>query len=225
MNKRAKTRLIGVTAIILLAVVALLASGVFSGNTAYYRTVPEIAEDRELVGERVKVGGIVVTGSWDQKQNPMTFVIRDEMDKDETGPELKIVYNGAVPATFGDGVTAIITGELGADGTISASEMITKCPSKYESAEGALAVKDLVDRDDLIGKTLKSAGFVKAGTIVPPGGDIRFVVTDEANGGAEMPVAWEGALPEGMVDGSKVVLTGSVEDGGIFVATAVAMER
>ena len=94
MNKRAKTRLIGVTAIILLAVVALLASGMFGGNTAYYRTVPEIASDKELVGERIKVGGVVVAGSWDQKQNPMSFVIRDEGDAMETGPELQVVYSG-----------------------------------------------------------------------------------------------------------------------------------
>jgi cytochrome c-type biogenesis protein CcmE len=224
-NKRAKTRLIGVTAIILLAVVALLASGVFGGNTAYYRTVPEIASDSELVGERIKVGGTVVAGSWDQKQNPMTFVIRDEADSQEVGPELTVVYSGAVPATFGDGVTAIITGELAEDGTISATEMITKCPSKYESAEGAMSIADLLDRgDEMFNKTVKATGYVKSGTIVAPGSGQRFVVTNDADGGAEVPVAWEGALPEGMVDGSKIVLTGSMEEDG-FVATSVAMEQ
>ena len=46
--------------------------------------------------------------------------------------------NGALPATFGAGVVAICTGTV--DGkTLEASEMVTKCPSKYES-EG------LVDR-------------------------------------------------------------------------------
>lgn len=226
MNKRAKTRLIGVTAIILLAVVAMVASGVFGDNTAYYRTVPEIAADTELVGERVKVGGVVVAGSWDQKQNPMSFVIRDEGDAEQTGPELQVVYNGAVPATFGDGVTAIITGELGDDGTINATEMITKCPSKYESAEGAMPIADLKNRgEDMVGKTVKATGYVKAGTIVPPGGDTRFVVTNDADGGAEVGVSYAGALPEGMVDGSKIVLTGAIEDDGLFVATQVAMEQ
>ena len=49
-----------------------------------------------------------------------------------------------MPATFGDGVVAIVTGKLDDDGTITATDMITKCPSKYESATGATPVADLI---------------------------------------------------------------------------------
>jgi len=223
-NKRARTRLIGVTAIILIAVAAIFLAG---GNktAAYYKTVEEAATDQALVGERVKVGGAVVSGSWDKKSNPMTFTIRDEKDQDGTGPVVKVVYNGSVPSTFGDGVVAIVTGDLAADKTITADEMITKCPSKYESAEGALPLSDLVGKgESMYGTTVKVSGFVKAGTIAPPGGGTRFVVAATASGGDEVPVAFEGALPEGMADGSSVVLTGAIEQDGVFVATNVALE-
>ncbi len=225
MNKRARNRLIGVTAIVLLVIVAIFASIGNQGGTAYYKTVDEIAGDASLASERVKVGGAVVSGSWDRRSNPMRFTIKGEDDTNDEGPTVKVVYNGAVPATFGDGVTAIVTGEISADGTIEADEMITKCPSKYESATGALPVGDLVGSgESMVGTTVKAVGYVKAGTIVPPGGEQRFAVTNDANGGVEVGVVFEGALPSGMTDGSKVIITGAIEEDGLFVATEVALD-
>ncbi len=226
MNKRARNRLIGVTAIVLLAIVAIFASIGGRGGTAYYKSVKEIASDTALQGERVKVGGAVVAGSWDKKSNPMRFTIRDEKDTAGTGATVKVVYNGAVPSTFGDGVTAIVTGKLAANGSIDADEMITKCPSKYESATGALPVADLLGKgEDMVGKTVKTTGYVKAGSIVAPGGAARFFVTSTPTGGKEVAVVYEGALPSGMTDGSQVVMTGAIEADGNFVATNVSLEQ
>jgi cytochrome c-type biogenesis protein CcmE len=224
-NKRAQTRLIGVTAIILIAVAAIF-FGLGGQQAAYYKSVKEIASDDALKGERVKVGGAVVAGSWDKKSNPMTFTIRDEADAAEKGPVVKVVYNGMVPSTFGDGVTAIVTGELAADGTVDADEMITKCPSKYESASGAMPIQDLIGKgESMVGTTVRATGVVKAGTIVAPGGTTRFVVVSTTGGGEEIGVGYEGALPSGMTDGSKVVMTGAIESDGTFVATNVALDQ
>jgi cytochrome c-type biogenesis protein CcmE len=187
--------------------------------------VDEVSTDATLAGERVKVGGAVIAGSWDKNSNPMKFTVRDETDVDGTGPTLDVVYNGPVPSTFGDGVTAIVTGELGSDGVLNADEMITKCPSKYESATGALPISDLLGKgESMVGKTVKATGYVKAGTIAPPGGAVRFIVTTTAEGGGEVGVTWEGALPDGMVDLSVVVLTGAIEADGMFVATDVSLD-
>ncbi len=223
MNKRARTRLIGVTAIILIAVAAIFLAG---GNktAAYYKTVAEAAEDSKLVGERVKVGGAVVNGSWDKKSNPMTFTIRDEGDEEGSGPTVKVVYNGAVPSTFGDGVVAIVTGDLSKDQVIEADEMITKCPSKYESAEGAMPVSDV--KDGMTMEKVTVAGVVKNGSVVPPGGDVRFVVAEAADGSGEhINVKWEGALPDGLADGSDVVLTGKLNGDRTFEASDVALAK
>jgi cytochrome c-type biogenesis protein CcmE len=213
-----------VTAIILIAVAAIF-FGLGGKQASYYKTVKELSSDTTLQGKRVKVGGGVVAGSWDKKSNPMSFTIKDEKDSAGTGPTIKVVYNGAVPATFGDGVTAIVTGELGTDGTLNADEMITKCPSKYESATGALPISDLMGKGAaMVGKTVKTTGYVKAGSIVAPGSGPRFVVTGEKQGGQEIGVVYEGALPAGMVDASQVILTGAIEADGTFVATDVSLD-
>jgi len=219
-------RLIGVTAVILIAIAAVV---VISGNTtgAYSSTVAAVTKDSSLVGKRVKVGGAVVAASWDKQSNPMKFVIKDEKDTDGKGPTVKVVYTGGVPSTFGDGVVAIVTGELTADGTINATEMITKCPSKYESAEGAMPIADLVKSgESMFGKTVKATGFVKPGSLGAANDDPRFIVVEKADGtGASVPVSFTGVLPSGMQDGSQVVLTGALEKDGTFVATNLAMEQ
>lgn len=222
-NKRARNRLVGVTAIVLLAVVAIFASLGQRGGTSYYESVKSVASDKSLVGERVKVGGMVVTGSWDKKANPMRFSIKDEKDTQGTGETVKVVYNGAVPSTFGDGVTAIVTGEVKPDGSIEAGEMITKCPSKYESATGAMSVGAIKDGQTLEQVTL--SGYVVKGSIVAPGGESRFSVSgSEAADAQAHQVKWEGALPAGMVDGSMVIIKGSVDTEGVITATDVALE-
>jgi cytochrome c-type biogenesis protein CcmE len=224
-NKRARTRLIGVTAIILIAIAAIIL-GAGSKQGAYYKTVKDVAQDKSLVGERVRVGGAVVTGSWDKKSNPMTFAIREEGNDIQGGPTIKVVYNGTVPSTFGDGVVAIVTGELSADGTIDSNDMITKCPSKYTSATGAMSVTDLVKGGaDLSGTPVKVTGYVK-GEILPPGGNVRFTVASDAAGaGDTLDVFYDGAIPAGMKSGSQVVLGGSLDDKGVLDATAVALSN
>ena len=218
-NKRARNRLIGVTAIIIIAAIAVVAS-TGSQDGAYYRPVGEVVSDAELIGERVSVGGSVVAGSWDKKSNPMRFEIREEGTDD--GPIIGVVYNGGVPSTFGDGVVAIVKGELVDDGGvvyIDSDDMITKCPSKYETATGSLTVDKALEQKE--GSTFPVSGFVVAGSIQPPGGDVRFVIADEAET-ATIEVVWEGALPAGMDDGSQVVASGSIENGQ-FIASDVSL--
>ena len=227
MNKRARMRLIGVTAIILIAIVAaVIAMGSRQGSTP--TTVGVVTKDSSLVGKRVKVGGAVVPGSWNKQSNPMKFTIRDENDKTGTGPTLQVVYSGTVPNTFGDGVVAIVTGELAKGDIVNATEMITKCPSKYESAQGALPVADLIGKGaSMTGKNVRATGYVKPGTLASAAGSgDRFVVTEKADGtGTSVAVVFNGALPDGIKDGSQVVITGAIEKDGKFAATSVSLEQ
>ena len=225
MNKRARMRLIGVTAVILLAVIGMV---LITGNKqgAYEGDLAAVAKDSSLVGKQVKVGGTVVAGSWDKKSNPMRFTIRAENDSAGSGPTLKVIYTGTVPATFGDGVVAIVTGKLTADGTVEATDMITKCPSKYESATGATPLADLMGKGaSMEGKPVRVSAFVKPGSIQPASstGD-RFVAAANADGsGQNIPVSYSGALPDTIKDGTQVVMGGALETGK-FVATSVALQ-
>jgi cytochrome c-type biogenesis protein CcmE len=228
LNKRARMRLIGVTSVLLIAIVGF---AIYFGNRsdqgAVYANVSNIAKDNSFVGKRVRVGGSVVPGSWNKQSNPMRFTIREESDKTGTGPTLKVVYTGTVPNTFGDGVVAIVTGTLDKNGTVAATEMITKCPSKYESAQGAIPVAEIGLGKSLVGqKDLKTTGYVKPGSIQDATSAQRFVLAEKADGtGATLTVIYGGALPSGMKDGAQVVITGTLATGGKFTATGVALEQ
>jgi cytochrome c-type biogenesis protein CcmE len=219
-NKRARMRLIGVTAIIMISVVAIVV-GVGAGDGSYSRNVSDVVGDSEAIGERVRVTGTVIPGSWDKKSSPMRFDIRDEGAT--SGPQIAVVYNGGVPSTFGDEVTAIITGVINADGVLESEDMITKCPSKYESATGALTVADLLaEGEGVIGKSVRLTGYVVSGSIQPPGGAVRFIISDEG-GSPALDVFYDGAIPEGMADGSQVVLGGLLDEQGVFDAVSVSL--
>ena len=62
-----------------------------------------------------------------------------------------------------------------------------------------------------------------AGSLKAAGQSDRFILVD-AETGDSMPVVFEGALSDGIADGSAVVLTGSLGADGKFAATDVALE-
>jgi cytochrome c-type biogenesis protein CcmE len=214
-NKRARQRLIGVTAI-LFVVIAAIVVGTTSGGAgagALVASVEDVLDDPELVGERVEVTGAIVEGSWDRDTRPMEFDIRDE-EGDEDSPTLHIVYDGTVPATFGDGTSAKITGTYAEEGVIESSEMVVKCPSKYESETGALTVEQAVAESEDIAYA-RVAGYVASI------GSDGLVLQNDEDGGETLEIVLDTALPENVVEGTRVVIDGSFDD-GVFVATSIA---
>ena len=224
MNKRARNRLIGVTAIILIAIGAIIFGSTSMGGSSKNTTVAVAATDAALVGKYVQVAGTVVAGSWDKKTNPMQFTIADEK-ADANAPTIKVVYNGTVPTTFGDGTPTIITGKVTKDKTIDAQTLITKCPSKYQSATGALPVADLLaKKDSVTGQPSEVTGYVVTGSVKAAGEPVRFVIGATASGGATLPIHFEAGLPQGVTDGAKVVIGGSLGADGTYTATSVALD-
>lgn len=214
-------RLIGVTAIILIAVAAIVTS-LGGKDIAYSKDVSQVAKDQSLVGKRIRVTGAVVAGSWNKQANPMVFTIRSETDKSGKGPTVKVVYNGTTPSTFGDGVVAIVTGTLDKGGVVTSNDMITKCPSKYQSATGAMPIASLPPGGNMANATV--TGYVKPGSIKPAGTNPRFVIAATANGaGKAVPVDYTGPLSTNVKDGTQVVLSGNLKN-GTFVAAEVAIE-
>lgn len=223
MNKRARQRLIGVTVIVLIVVGALVFGTTVTGlGGAYKKSIAEIRSDSALVGKQVQVEGPVVKGSWKPGATPFVFSIGETGDPNAEG--LKIVWDRPVPSAFGDGTTAIVTGIVNEDGSVTAKTLITQCPSKYASATDALSVDALL-KSTLGSATVKITGYIVNGSVKPSGSAERFVVGTLATGGESVPVAFDGALPQGITDGAKVVITGSLEDNGVFNATDVALDE
>lgn len=217
MNTQAKKRLTLVGLIVV--VVALVLFVVLgSGGTAKALSVEQAASG-EYEGKKVQVSGTVVDGSYTTQGTSAVFAVADE---DNAAATLNVTYDGALPATFGNGVTAICTGTVTGD-TLVCTEMLTKCPSKYESAEGALTVETLLANPNAyIGTEVSLAGYVTEGSLAGIDADVRFNVNSQD---ASIDVVYDGALPEGCEDGTAVVVTGTLsQDGSVFEATDVAID-
>ena len=218
MNTRARNRLIGVTVIILaIAAAVLFSSDVLGGGASYATSVTQATSDPSLVGKRVKVTGSVVAGSWDKRSNPMVFKMRETTGTG--GPEIKVVYTGGVPNTFGNGSIPIVTGTLEKDGSIKADDMLVTCPTKYASSSQSATVAQLKAKPDT---EMRVSGFLKPGSLSNAASTERFVLASAASGGDEVPVVFEGALPDDVKDGVGLVVQGKYETGKL-VATNVSL--
>lgn len=211
MNKKAKRRLVVVGGIVIIAMLVIVAIAGGGGAASSLSIGDVLGGGYE--GKKVQVSGSVVADSLSSEGSTAIFAISPE-DGDATH-QLTVSYDGALPATFGTGVVAICTGTV-TDGVLNATEMVTKCPSKYESAEGSLTVKGLLDQGDaMVGKDTKVCGYVR-GDIQAVDADYRFEIESQ---GAALKVRYDGGLDENIVDGCAVVISGALGEDGMFVAT------
>ncbi|WP_241157008.1 cytochrome c maturation protein CcmE [Adlercreutzia sp. ZJ304] len=218
-NAKMKKRLIAVSGVVVIAIVLALAF-VGSGTAAKTMSVAEAAENPQA-GQKVQVSGNVVPNSYDTSKNVLTFKIYDPNGSPEQ--QLSVRYEGAAASTFGNDVTAICTGRIGDDGTLMCTELVTKCPSKYENADSALTVERLLEYgNEVTGKVVKVAGEIEPDTMKAAGQSERFYI--KGNGESRIAVVFDGPLSDEIVSGARVVLTGSVDESGKFQATDVALE-
>jgi cytochrome c-type biogenesis protein CcmE len=101
---------------------------------AYYRQVSALtAADN---GRNVQVGGAVVRGTIVRDAAGVQFVIEDLTGRPTT---VRVDYSGQMPATFAAGVQVVVTGRYASSGgLITADQLQTKCPSKYEGKASPL---------------------------------------------------------------------------------------
>jgi cytochrome c-type biogenesis protein CcmE len=218
LNAKLKRRLVVVTGIIIVVILVTLA--IVGGSTASkVLTVPEAVADSNQ-GTRVQVTGKVVDNSYQVNGDTLTFAIFDDA---EPTVVLPVSYQGAVAATFGNQITAICTGVLN-NGQLDCSELVTKCPSKYENATDALDVAKLLGYGaSVYGKPVKVEGLIRAGTLKPAGQDERFWLTD-SDVTAQIAIQFNGAFSDEFMDGSPVVVSGALKDATLFEATDVALK-
>ncbi|MEG0016396.1 MAG: cytochrome c maturation protein CcmE [Gordonibacter sp.] len=220
MNTKTKRRMVVVTGIIVIVLVVILAM-VGGSSSAKSVTIADVAGG-QYVDQKIQVSGNVVENSFKTEDNVLMFDILDP--NGDPSQTVRVSYEGGVAATFGNDVTAICTGKMGSDGVLRASELVTKCPSKYENATDALGVAQLIGYgESVIDKPVKISGTVKNGTLAAAGQGDRFMIVD-ADGSTELAVVFSDALSDEVADGSSLVLTGSLNEDGKFHATDVALE-
>lgn len=117
---------------ILLAAVGFLVFNALGSSMAYFVTVSELRESgKDLTGQQLRVGGDVEPGSIAKAGvgEELHFTVTDGVST------LPVVYNGTVPDIFKEDVEVVVEGTLRPDGVLEASNVLTKCPSKFEAED------------------------------------------------------------------------------------------
>ncbi len=132
---RAKFLIGGV--VIASAVVYLIVSSL-SSSAQYYLTVKEVQQKgQSMAGRNLRVSGYVVGESiaYNPQASNLSFDIVDtheELTATTKLNTLKIVYTGPKPDLLQNEAQAIAEGKLNPDGTFVASNLLLKCPTRYE---------------------------------------------------------------------------------------------
>ena len=101
-------------------------------NVSYEQSFSKIIES----GKTVKA-----TGTWvkernyeiDKTNNLFTFYM-----KDTEGNLMKVNYHGTIPNNFESSTSIVVTGKY-SQGNFHATDILTKCPSKYQDQPGKKA--------------------------------------------------------------------------------------
>lgn len=142
-----------------LLIVAAIAYLIFSSSQVaaqYFLTIEELqARSAAMTGKDVRISGAVIgdTIQYDAQTLTLTFTVANmpgdnkvidargglakvlhEAVTDPNASRMKIVYKGVKPDLLRDEAQAIMTGKLESDGVFYATELLLKCPTKYEEA-------------------------------------------------------------------------------------------
>jgi cytochrome c-type biogenesis protein CcmE len=142
-------------ALMLAAVVYLIISGTANG-ARYFITIDELVNNPEYVGKTVRMSGAVIgsTIEYDSSNLIIDFTVvhipTDTTDLARTLHEavsnpgatrVRVhIENEVKPDLLQHEAQAILTGKLGEDGVFYATELLLKCPSRYEENVPAQSV-------------------------------------------------------------------------------------
>jgi cytochrome c-type biogenesis protein CcmE len=114
---------------------------IFLGFMAYLFTQSNIKYENDFAKVKSTDKIVKATGSWvkeksyemDNQNRIFSFYMADNQ-----GNQMRVVYNGTMPNNFESAKSVVVTGEY-KNGCFQASNILTKCPSKYEGQN----VKDM----------------------------------------------------------------------------------
>ncbi|HEX6818352.1 MAG TPA: cytochrome c maturation protein CcmE [Ktedonobacterales bacterium] len=108
-------------------------------SARYYMTVAELRACTDCGSQDVRVAGTVVNGSIarDAAAQTVRFSVSDGTTGGASAAKpLAVIYGGVVPDVFNSGVQVVVEGHL-QSGVFHASDLLAKCPSKFQSATPA----------------------------------------------------------------------------------------
>ena len=145
-RKQKRMMLIGAAGAVLCAAVGLILFALQSQIT-FFMSPSEIAEKGVAPGQRIRLGGLVLDGSVERKDNAhVSFVVTDG------GAEIKVAYAGILPDLFREGQGVVTEGALNPDGSFVADTVLAKHDENYMPREVADALKEQGHWQDSYGK-------------------------------------------------------------------------
>lgn len=107
----------------------------FEDSIVFFYSPTEISQQTLSPGQRIRIGGLVETGSVNAEGETTRFTVTD------TAETLDIVYRGILPDLFREGQGIVAEGYMLASGVFQASDVLAKHDETYMPPEVADAIK------------------------------------------------------------------------------------
>jgi cytochrome c-type biogenesis protein CcmE len=115
-----------VALVVIAASLGWVAAKGLGNSLLYYRTPTEVVRlGDQLIGERFRLGGLVLPGSIQHRGDALRFVVSDGTTR------ITVVATGTVPALFRAGQGVVVEGEESRDGTFRADTVLVKHNGVY----------------------------------------------------------------------------------------------
>jgi len=138
MNPRRRKILFSVIFIITgMAAATALALKAFQENLLYFYSPSQVVAGEAPSSRNFRIGGLVVVNS--VERDPETLFVQFKLT--DTLQEVTVNYEGILPDLFREGQGIVANGQLHADGTFAASEVLAKHDENYMPVEVADALK------------------------------------------------------------------------------------
>ena len=130
MSKKAAR--IGGTSLVLVMAFAGLLYSTMGESLEYYKRVDEVmVNPQEWRGKALQLHGYAKDVS--RKRDSLDY----QFNIHNNGTVVRAFYTGVTPDTFKNDSEVVVKGRLADDNTFHATEIIAKCPSKYEPGAAA----------------------------------------------------------------------------------------
>lgn len=106
-----------------------------------YSFMESNVEYTDIAGAMSKHKKVQLKGAWNKEKESSFDASRSQFTfwlKDESGKECKVVLEGAAPNNFELAPSVVAKGRFTEEGYFHATELLTKCPSKYEAQPSEL---------------------------------------------------------------------------------------
>jgi len=134
-RKQRRLVLIGSSLAVLAVAVALVLSAMRS-SIVFFQSPSDVVERRLAPGTRIRIGGLVKTGSVERGDN-----LRIRFEVTDGTHDIPVHYQGIVPDLFREGQGVVAEGRIEAGGSLAADTVLAKHDERYMPKEVVDALK------------------------------------------------------------------------------------